>query len=87
MIEAETKFVDQVVPKSVDLAGRQTLGRVVAGAILKAATVEHIVEGGGQESAVIAITVAGEKIILAAERWSTRMSNLFSVSLPSGSAR
>ena len=44
MIEAETKFVDQVVAKRMDLAGRQTLRRIVAVAILKAASVEHVLE-------------------------------------------
>ena len=67
VIEAETKFVHQVVAKSVDLAGRQALGCVVAVAILKAATVEHVVERRGQEITVVAVTVAGEKIILVAE--------------------
>ena len=67
MIEAEAKFVDQVVAKSVDLAGSQALGGVVAVAILKAAAVEHVVEGRGQEVAVVAVAEAGEKIILVAD--------------------
>jgi hypothetical protein len=64
VIEAEAKFVDQVVAKCVELAGRQALGGVVAVAILKAAAVEHVVERGGKEIAVVAVTVASEKIIL-----------------------
>src|SRR5580704_18468540 len=66
VIETEAKFVDQVVAKSVDLTGCQALGSVVAGAILKAAAVEHVVERRGQEIGVFAVTVAGEEIIFVA---------------------
>ena len=53
----------------MDLTGGQALSDVFAIAILKAATVEHIVvEGRGQEITVVAITVAGEKIVLVANR-------------------
>ncbi len=67
MIEAEAKFVDQVVAKCVDLTGRQALGCVVAVAILKAAAIEHVVEGRGQEITVVAVAEAGEKIIFFAD--------------------
>src|ERR1700687_578255 len=67
VIEAETKFVDQVVSKGVGLAGSEALGGVGAVAVLKAAAVEHVVERRGQEIAVFAITVAGKKIVLLAD--------------------
>ncbi len=67
MIEAEAKFVDQVVAEGVELAGSEALGGVVAVAILKAAAVENVIEGRGKEVAVVAVTEAGEKIILCAD--------------------
>ena len=67
MIEAEAKFVDQVVAERVDLAGRQSLGKILAVAILKAAAVEVVIERRGQEITVVAVTEAGEKIIFGAD--------------------
>ena len=67
MIEAETKFIDEGVAKSVELAGREALGYVVAVAILKPAAVEHVAEGRGQKSTVVAVAEAGEKIVFAAD--------------------
>ena len=67
VIEAKAKFVDQVVAKSVDLAGGQALGCVLAVAILKAATVEHVVEGRGKEITVVAVAEASEEIIFLAD--------------------
>ncbi len=64
VIEAEAKFIDQIVVKSMDFAGCKALGCVVAIAILKAATVKHIVEWRGKKITVVAITVADKEIIL-----------------------
>ena len=63
MIEAEAKFIDQVVAKRVDFARRQPLGGVVAIAILKAAAIEDVLEGGGKEVIVVAVTEPYEKIV------------------------
>jgi hypothetical protein len=54
-IEAEAKFVDEVVANTVDLAGSQALGCVVAVAILKPAAVERVAEGRGQEGTVVSV--------------------------------
>lgn len=51
----------------MDFAGRQALRCVVAVAILKAATVEHIVEGRGQEITVVAVAITNEEIIFFAD--------------------
>ena len=67
VVVAEAEFVDQVIAKSVDLTGGQAPGRVIAVAILKAAAVQHVVERRGQKKAVVAITEAGEKIVLSAD--------------------
>ena len=45
MIETETKFVDQIVAESMDLACGESLGNIVAVTVLKAAAIEPVVEG------------------------------------------
>ena len=55
--------------KRVDLARREALDCVGAVTILKAATVEYVVEGRGQESTVFAIAKAGKKILLCLSRF------------------
>jgi len=62
-IETEAEFVDEVVIKTVNLAGSQALCRVLAVAVLKAAAIERVVEGRGQEGAVVAVAEAGEEIV------------------------
>jgi len=44
VIEAEAKFVDQIIAKRMDFTGGQPFGGVVAVAILKAAAIEYIAE-------------------------------------------
>src|ERR1700678_747228 len=67
VVETETKFVDQVIAKTMDLARSQPLGGVVAVAILKTPTIEHVIKGRWEEVAVIAVAEAGKEIIFVAD--------------------
>ena len=67
IIEAEAKFVDQIIAKGMDFAGREAIGCVVAVSVLKAAAIKDILEGRRLEVTVIAVAVADEGVVFLAE--------------------
>src|SRR5208337_1017152 len=66
-VEAKAQLVDQAGTETVDLAGRQAAGVVLAVAIRKAAAIEHGLKRRGQEIAGVAKTEAHKEIVLLAE--------------------
>src|SRR5208337_2722011 len=67
-VEAKAQLVDQAGTETVDLAGRQAAGVVLAVAIRKTAAVEHGLKRRGQEIAGVAKTEAHKEIVVLAER-------------------
>ena len=67
VIEAEPKFVDEIIAECVHLARCEAFCGVVAGAILKTSAIQKILEGRWQKVAVITVAEAREEIVFPAD--------------------
>src|SRR5208337_4455456 len=87
MVEAKAQLINQLGPENVDFARRQTAGIVLAIAVWKPPPSSTVWNGEGRKLLELPKLKRAKKLSFWLNAWSTRISNLSSVSLRFGSEK